>query len=257
MLSAARLAGLAGLLWATAHQPPPNGVSAEPPGEVGADGRRRDRLAGLDGQPPAPGPGAHDVVLPRPPGRVGRRPRRVGPHRHHLHGRRRARCRDRLRGAPGAGRGSDRRRRTGGGHAGAWVLPGSSSPKGRSPWSSGSWSAPAGANTWSGRSRPSSSWPSGSGPTPNGTERPPWPSATASDARSTTCWPTPSGALSVQLDAADALLENGDDPAKARQLVQAGSAARRPGARGDPPGGARTARRAGGPGRATGVVGRP
>ena len=28
------------------------------------------------------------------------------------------------------------------------------------------------------------------------------------------------GALSVQLDAADALLENGDDPAKARQLVQ-------------------------------------
>src|ERR1700693_5501877 len=31
MLSAARLAGLAVLLWTTAHQPPPNGVTANHP----------------------------------------------------------------------------------------------------------------------------------------------------------------------------------------------------------------------------------
>ena len=65
------------------------------------------------------------------------------------------------------------------------------------------------------------------------------------------------GALSVQLDAADALLENGDDRRQGASAGPTGSPARRPGAGGDPPGGARPARRAGGSGRATGIVGRP
>ena len=78
MLSAARLAALVGTPLGHSAPAATEGRVGRPPGEVGADGRRRDRLDGLDGQPPAPSPGPHNVVLPRPPGRVGRRPCGLG-----------------------------------------------------------------------------------------------------------------------------------------------------------------------------------
>ena len=68
--------------------------------------------------------------------------------------------------------------------------------------------------------RPSSCWPSGCAPTPNVTGRPPWLSATVSGAEIHDVLAHSLGALSVQLEAAHAVLETGKDQDKARRLVE-------------------------------------
>ena len=106
MLSAARLAGLAALLWATAHQgrrracrptTRRGGCSWPSPGSAGWAG-----WPAAGSEPRAARRGGFLALLAG----VGWSPRRLRPYRHHLHGRRRPRCRDRLRGPPGAGRGA-------------------------------------------------------------------------------------------------------------------------------------------------------